>query len=87
MAMIGPDMNMEGRPLFSTNFEIISVPKKSCHGSMELKINNELVEKELSCVSFFDISHLHVGRKFVSEKLSFKIFLVIWFQNFGNAKL
>ncbi|CAK5054687.1 unnamed protein product [Meloidogyne enterolobii] len=49
MALIGPDINKERKQLFATNFEIISVPEKSCFGSIELRLNNELVEKEFSC--------------------------------------
>jgi len=52
-ALIGPDMNKEGKRLSAANFEIISVPEKSCLGSIELMINDAYVEKEFSCVSFF----------------------------------
>jgi len=51
MAMIGPDMNKEGKLLFATSFEIISAPEKACLGSIQLMLNNKLVEKEFSCVS------------------------------------
>jgi len=59
MAIIGPDMNMEGRPLLATDFEIISVSEKSCHGSIQLMLNYEMIEKQFSCVSFFSISCIH----------------------------
>uniref|UniRef100_A0A915MEH8 Uncharacterized protein n=1 Tax=Meloidogyne javanica TaxID=6303 RepID=A0A915MEH8_MELJA len=48
-ALIGPDMNKEGKRLSAANFEIISVPEKSCLGSIELMINDAYVEKEFSC--------------------------------------
>nr|CAD2189905.1 unnamed protein product [Meloidogyne enterolobii] len=49
MALIGIDMNKEGRQLFPTSFEIISVPEKACLGSIQLMLNNDWVEKEFSC--------------------------------------
>uniref|UniRef100_A0A1I8BVI4 Metalloendopeptidase n=1 Tax=Meloidogyne hapla TaxID=6305 RepID=A0A1I8BVI4_MELHA len=49
IAFVGPDVNMEGKHLLPTDFEIISVTEKSCISSIELKINNELIEKEFSC--------------------------------------
>ena len=52
MALIGIDMNKEGRQLFPTSFEIISVPEKACLGSIQLMLNNDWVEKEFSCVRF-----------------------------------
>jgi len=53
MALIGPDMNKEGNQLFASKFQIISVPEKSCFGSIQLMINDELIEKEFNCVSLF----------------------------------
>uniref|UniRef100_A0A914N0F4 Peptidase M12A domain-containing protein n=1 Tax=Meloidogyne incognita TaxID=6306 RepID=A0A914N0F4_MELIC len=47
--MIGPDMNLEGRRVLATNFEFISLVKKSCTGTIHVKINNERIQKELSC--------------------------------------
>nr|CAD2179380.1 unnamed protein product [Meloidogyne enterolobii] len=47
--MIGPDMNLEGKPMLATNFEFLSVSKKVCTGTVDLKLNSELIEKELSC--------------------------------------
>uniref|UniRef100_A0A915PA15 Galectin n=1 Tax=Meloidogyne floridensis TaxID=298350 RepID=A0A915PA15_9BILA len=51
IATIGPDMNLEGKLMFATNFEFLSVSKKVCTGTGDLKLNSELIEKELSCVS------------------------------------
>uniref|UniRef100_A0A915NUT6 Hemimethylated DNA-binding domain-containing protein n=1 Tax=Meloidogyne floridensis TaxID=298350 RepID=A0A915NUT6_9BILA len=56
-ALIGPDMNKEGKRLSAANFEIISVPEKSCLGSIELMINDAYVEKEFSCVSSDEPRH------------------------------
>uniref|UniRef100_A0A915N7E5 Uncharacterized protein n=1 Tax=Meloidogyne javanica TaxID=6303 RepID=A0A915N7E5_MELJA len=49
IAMIGPDMNLEGTHMLATNFEFLSESKKVCSGTVDLKLNNELIEKELSC--------------------------------------
>uniref|UniRef100_A0A915LQU7 Uncharacterized protein n=1 Tax=Meloidogyne javanica TaxID=6303 RepID=A0A915LQU7_MELJA len=49
IAMIGPDMNLEGTRMLATNFEFLSESKKVCTGTVDLKLNNELIEKELSC--------------------------------------
>uniref|UniRef100_A0A915M4Q4 Uncharacterized protein n=2 Tax=Meloidogyne TaxID=189290 RepID=A0A915M4Q4_MELJA len=49
IATIGPDMNLEGKLMFATNFEFLSVSKKVCTGTGDLKLNSELIEKELSC--------------------------------------
>uniref|UniRef100_A0A915MZW0 Uncharacterized protein n=1 Tax=Meloidogyne javanica TaxID=6303 RepID=A0A915MZW0_MELJA len=39
IAMIGPDMNLQGKLMFATNFEFLSVSKHACTGTVDLKLN------------------------------------------------
>uniref|UniRef100_A0A915LFZ3 Decapping nuclease n=1 Tax=Meloidogyne javanica TaxID=6303 RepID=A0A915LFZ3_MELJA len=52
ITMLGTDMNLEGKPMLATNIEFLSLSKKVCTGTVDLKLNSELIKKELSCVSF-----------------------------------
>uniref|UniRef100_A0A914NR01 Uncharacterized protein n=1 Tax=Meloidogyne incognita TaxID=6306 RepID=A0A914NR01_MELIC len=53
IAMIGPDMNLEGKLLLAKNIQFLPVTPESCSiHTVDIKINNVTIEKEISCVSF-----------------------------------
>uniref|UniRef100_A0A1I8BVJ2 Uncharacterized protein n=1 Tax=Meloidogyne hapla TaxID=6305 RepID=A0A1I8BVJ2_MELHA len=53
LALIGPDMNMKGELIVNNHFDVNIVSQKSCTGIIQLTLNNELLNKQFSCVSFF----------------------------------
>uniref|UniRef100_A0A914LPX7 Uncharacterized protein n=1 Tax=Meloidogyne incognita TaxID=6306 RepID=A0A914LPX7_MELIC len=50
IAMIGPDMNLEGKLLLAKNIQFLPVTNESCSiHTVDIKINNVTIEKEISC--------------------------------------
>nr|CAD2195837.1 unnamed protein product [Meloidogyne enterolobii] len=50
IAMIGPDMNLEGKLLLAKNIQFLPVTPESCSiHTVDIKINNVTIEKEISC--------------------------------------
>ncbi|KAF7635721.1 Metalloendopeptidase [Meloidogyne graminicola] len=49
IAIIGSDINMEGKLLLTTDFEINSLSEKACTSAIDLRLNNETMEKQFKC--------------------------------------
>uniref|UniRef100_A0A915NYT2 Uncharacterized protein n=1 Tax=Meloidogyne floridensis TaxID=298350 RepID=A0A915NYT2_9BILA len=49
LALIGPDINMNGELLLDTHFKVNIASEKSCTGLIELTLNNALLDKQFSC--------------------------------------